>query len=283
MKNFLYDITQFSLGFILKYWSYLPFLALTDDGNFGTNIFKKSKKKRRFSIINIMFGSRIFYFFTFSFEIEKYNSDKKYNENRIKKKIKYDFYKKLELDADDKFLKNDEKYELKSKVNNYENHLSKISLKKAEKEEEFLKYLIEGDNLRLEKCYNKINAYTAIFLMVIPFSLAIFQQFYSEEAKKIILDNFDKLMVIVFFYCILNLMQYICDSMKVRGVAKSQFSDFKKKSAVKNYIGSYYSDWYSNRKFTELIVSYVSNIQDWIIITLFLGITFCIKYFSKNF
>lgn len=63
------------LSMVLALWSYSVILAFTDDVNFGTieytDNFRNDIRELRFSLINIMMGSRIIYLFTVDIKRKK--------------------------------------------------------------------------------------------------------------------------------------------------------------------------------------------------------------------
>lgn len=232
-----------------KIYSYFPFFSLTDDNNFGTNEGKKhygenGSPSYRFSIINFCYGSKSLYFLTI---------------NLTTKEIKLIHILELEKCGMLKYNCNSEN--ILNKTNKYNSeHLVTLSTDDIEIEKEFINYLMDNENKRIETSINKINLYATIILAVIPILLAFF-----DIEKFLEFKWYEKILAGLIFYCIFNIAKYVFDSVKVRAIDKSSFMDLKKSEQKNHQISmNYYFDWQMLREKAVIWVSLVKNIEDWI-------------------
>ncbi len=250
--------------FILFAWSYSIVFALTDDSNFGTVEYKKKFKddvrEPRFSVFNIILGSKAYYFFSWD------------------KNKKFDLLITKSLRYHDKFILPDEK--INGITSRYIEHLySGITNDDILNEKEFLVYHIQNQGKRIDTSNEKINLYATIILTVFPVLMAIidFKQIFS-------LNIFWKIVTGYIAYSVINILKYIYDAIKIQSVNRSNFSELRS-SAVKNITLNklYQYDWQFLKRKADLFVSYVKNLQYWIAILFLLSIFLVTHITVKNF
>ena len=246
--------------------SHSPLLCFSDDDNFATIDFEKLKKKKchmRVSIINIMFGDSILYLITFD----------------IKRK-KFEPYKLLNLKEMEGILLTEEHiYEIQGR---FRQHIIELTDEELAVEKEKLCYLIENENQRISSSVDKINIYATIILTVLPLMLAII------DLKVIITLHFTLILgIILIVYSLINICVYVFSAVKVQGISKCTFNDLRESQEKnKKIVVQYQYDWQQLRHKAQLFVSYVLNLQEWVILTIFLivcisiGIT--LQDISKN-
>lgn len=241
------------ISLIYLIWSYSPFISLTNDDNFGTmeykTSFKSNIKHPRLSLFNVMLGSKALYIITFD----------------IKQK-KLEMFKYINLD--DLYLLTDD--EITSISNRYKFYLDqKNSLDEGdiEIEKEALLYHIGNEEKRLDKSSEKINIYTTIILTVIPIMLAIIK---IDTLTS--LNVCEKIIAGLIAYCLFNITLYVFQSLKIQSIMKSRFGDLKKsENHIIEINLQYQFDWQYLIKKANLFVSYVKNIQYWLVGILFLS------------
>lgn len=243
-------------------WSHFPFMCLSDDNNFATLDWRKVKDCKshcRFSLMNLMFGDRILYFITLDLKQKKF-------------RLFYTLY----LENMEGILLTKEKIaDIEGK---YKEHVSELSDEDMEIEKEKLSYHIQNEEQRISRSMDKINIYATIILTVIPLVLAIL------DLKEIIkLPLILKIGVILIIYTVLNICTYIFRAIKVTGISKSSFSDLKR-SNIKNkeILVQYYYDWQQVKYKAQLFVSFVLNLQEWMILILVLSVSVSTGIAFKN-
>lgn len=248
------------INVLLWIWSHSPFFALSDDDNFATlDCRKKSAWHLRISIINIMLGNVIIYLITF---------DLKNHDFSLMRKMCLQDMKGLSLD-DDVIAK------LKKK---YENHLDSIRASDWDIEKESLCYHIQIEEQRINRSIEKINIYATIILTVLPLLLAVL------NLKKIMTLSGPLLWLSVFvFYSLINIVIYVFSAIKVGAMMRSRFADLKSSVNIhKAILTQYYFDWQQLRYKAELFVSFVLNLQEWVITVLVLSLFLSIGISFNN-
>lgn len=245
------------IKFVLFILSFFPVLALTDDNNFGTNELHNNARYR-FSLINFYFGNIAFYFLSYCITDKKFSIfyilkmeacfESQYSEKKIGERVK-------------KFQ---------------EEHLSIDSEEDLNTEKEFLLYLNEREEKRIEKSELKVNIYAAIVIGIIPIFLVFF------DLKSVLSYNIIEKIVFAFLiYFFINIAFLVFQSMKVSGINLRSFCELKNHdSKSKKIIENYYYDWQNKKKKAEIAVSYVKNLENWMIAEL---ITLCILVCLINF
>lgn len=254
------------LNLFLWMWSHCPFFSLTDDELFATLQWKRMKDKKvhyRFSLINLMFGDKILYIITYDFNEKKYNL----------------FYV-LRLENIEGILLSDTK--IAELENNYRNHVSNLSENDMNIEKESLCYHIQNEEQRINTSMDKLNIYMTIILTILPLLLAII------DIKKIFKLSFWGLVgVFLILYSLINICIYIFHGIKVGGITKSSFKDLKLKNEdekTKEILVQYYFDWQQLKYKAQLYVSFVLNLQEWVIAILVISSLITIgNSIPKNF
>lgn len=237
---------------ILWAWSHFPILCLSDDENFATLKYQNLKFKRanlRFSLLNIMLGDYILYIVTFNLK------DRKLELIHI-----------LCLENMDGILLTDKK--INCIQNKYRTHLQNLSESELEIEKESLCYRIQNEEQRISTSIDKLNIYATIILTVLPLILAIL------DLRKIFTLSVPLLLgVILITYSLINICIYLFRTIKVRGIMKSSFKDLRSsKEKDKKIILQYQYDWQQLRYKAQLFVSFVLNLQEWVVLILFLSL-----------
>lgn len=239
------------VNIVLWFISHLPVICLSDDANFGTltnrsfTTWKFWKWKLRISAICIFLGNKSFYIITYNI-----------SENR------FDWGKVLALDKiKNHYITNDELIEKERKYR--EEHLPELQEQEVEIEKEKLLYHLQIEQERFDKSIDKINTYTTILLTSIPIVVAI------NYITDFIETNFIFKALII--YVFLNLALLIFGTMKVQGMMRSSFRDLKEDNDKnKKIVSSYYYDWQSLKRKSDLMVSIVVSVQEWLIVLVFL-------------
>lgn len=244
---------------LLWLWSVLPIFSFTKDDKYGALSIDNSSPPRsqlrewRISILQIMFGAHKIYGLSACRTIDKNNNTPS---------LHWDWVKivslKKECDESDHIQKIYTKYYNRLKNPN-------IKVERLEAEKESLCYHIETENSRLEKSDNKMNIYATVVLTLLPILLSISLDTILELFK---INLIYKMAIIVSVYIVLNITVYLYQYIKVGGYSTSSFADLKKeknKRITKKLIAQYYYDYQSLRKKADLFVSYVKNIQQWMV------------------
>lgn len=246
------------INFLLMIWSWFPILSFTKDSNFGELSIHGSPvmpqlREWRISFLQIMLGAHKLYVFSLYRTVDP---------NTNAASLHWDWVKLLSL----KELCDDSDH-IQQVYTTYYNRLKSPSIKneRLEAEKESLCYHIEIENSRLDKSDNKMNIYATVVLTLLPILLSIsFDTFLELFKTNLIYKIAFGLAVYIVFNIIIYLYRYI----KVGGYSTSSFSDLKKeknKRITKKLIAQYYYDFQSLRKKADLFVSYVKNIQQWMV------------------
>lgn len=251
------EIIKKVINIFLWIWSHCPVLCLSDDDDFATLNFDNIRNAHlRFSILNIMLGDSIIYVFSYDIK-ERKNS----------------FIKILRLTDIDGNILEDEKID--QVQNRFRMHIAELSDDDLEIEKEKLLYHIEREEQRISTSVDKINIYATIILTVIPIVMAIID-FGSVKDLPIVL----RVMICIAAYGLLNICIYVFRTIKVRGIKKSSFSDLRESSnRKKEIVVQYQYDWQQLKYKAQLFVSFVLNLQEWVVVLLILtvGISFGIS------
>ena len=151
-------------------------------------------------------------------------------------------------------------------------HIAKLLDDDLEIEKEKLLYHIEREEQRISTSVDKINIYATIILTVIPIVVALID-FGSIKDLPIVLQ----VMICIAVYSLLNICIYIFRTIKVHGIKKSSFSDLRESSdRKKEIVMQYQYDWQQLKYKAQLFVSFVLNLQEWVVVLLILtvGISF---------
>lgn len=230
--------------------SHSPLFCFSDDDNFATIDVGKIEEKKchlRISLINIMLGDSILYLLTYDM-----------------KKKKLDFYTVLSLKDMESILLTDENID--DIQERFKEHIKDLSDEDLAIEKEKLCYLIENENQRISSSVNKINIYSTIILTVLPLSLAII------DLEVIITLHFLLILgIILIVYSLVNICIYVFSAVKVQGISKSTFKDLRKSQEKnKEILVQYQYDWQQLKYKAQLFVSYVLNLQEWVILIMVL-------------
>ncbi|MDY0236907.1 MAG: hypothetical protein RBR71_12850 [Gudongella sp.] len=238
------------INIILWIWSHSPILALSEDDNYATLDINRIKDANlRFSLLNIMLGDIVIYFITMNFK---------------DKKLKLFYILKLEQITS--FVLTEEKIDAIQE--RYRQHIEKTSQEDLAIEKESLIYHIQNQEQRINSSIEKMNIYTTIILTIIPL-LLVFMDF-NVILK---LPIFLKIIVGIIVYGVLNICIYIFRAIKVKSISKSSFGDLRKSTDKEKKINLQYQyDWQQLKYKADLFVSFILNVQEWIILVLILSL-----------
>lgn len=176
-----------------------------------------------------------------------------------------------------------EEEELEEKCKRYTNlYLNQYRKDDFSFDIEFLKYKKDEEERRISVAREKMNIYNAIavlFLTIIITAIVSLRNSIETNSLTIIV-------IIIFFYILGNIIWWIIDFLKVKGVIKSSFSTLKESTKKKlTSAQSYYKDWQSTKYYADIAVSYPLNIEYYIkimyrlilIFLVFLTISFVLK------
>ena len=254
------------INFLLLFFSWLPLLSFTKDANYGELTINKNASVRsqlrewRLSFLQIMLGAYKIYIFSLS---------RTYDATTNKASLHWDWFKYLSLKE-----VCDKSNHIKQIYNNYYTRLtdSSITNERLEAEKDSLCYHIEAENGRIEKSDNKMNIYTSVLLTVLPLLLSIsFDSILSLFNSNIIY----KVFFIISAYFVMNIVAYLFQYIKVGSYSMSSFKDLKDEtdgSLCQRLTAQYYYDFQSLRNKADLFVSYVKNIQMWMLASFLLFI-----------
>lgn len=158
----------------------------------------------------------------------------------------------------------------------FEEHIENLGDEDLAVEKEKLCYLIQNEEQRISTSVDKINIYATIILTVLPLALTII------DLKVIITFHIFLIIGIVWMvYSLVNICAYVFKAIKIQGISKSTFSDLKKNQQKnKEILLQYQYDWQQLKYKAQLFVSYVLNLQEWVILIIILtvGISIGITY-----
>lgn len=248
------------INIIFWLWSHSPVLSLSDDDNFANLEIQNLKEGHlRFSLINIMLGDKIFYLITFDIKQRKF-------------KLLY------EISLEDMPCNRISDQQIKEIQERYREHLNNISSDDIEVERESLCYHINSEEQRIDSSITKINMYTTIMLTVLPLLLAFF-----DFKIVTILPIWLKICFALIVYSLINICKYIFRSIKVRKISKSSFKDLRNsENKAKEINIQYQYDWQQLKFKAQLFVSFVLNLQEWVIFVLIIAIFFSISLSKLN-
>ena len=278
-------IFVFLISSLVKLFSVFPVLSFTSDEKFGAfelnlkDTVKEQLSKWRISLFQIMLGASKLYLFTWKRE---------FDDNTKKFRIKFNILKRLSLekifDRKEHISKIYDKYY--ARLSGFETS-SDILEKRLSAEKESLCYHIESEKNRIESSDNKIVIYTTVALTVLPIIVGLNFDYIFE----LFVQNWVfTILFCVAIYAIFNVFLYFYQYIKVGSYNMSSFSDLK--NTITGQLDSkitaqYYFDYQSLKSKADLFVSYVKNIQYWMISLLIVFIAIFsyhkfITYHSSN-
>ncbi len=237
-----------NMNFLFWLFSITPIFSVTTDIGFGGKVTKDSKiEEIRFAVIKLPIGGNKFYLITY------FNKEFKLAYRLSLKNLKYGaqviekIKSKLEVEKERlKEIKEDE-YEEKY-------------LKKFGEEKEFILYLISNEKERRSTAHTKLDIYTATYLVVIPIIISIIPINFQE----LNFDNISKLELVCYIfliYYIISIGLFLFETIKVGGIYRRTFSEFKENKEVYRENLAYYYDWQHESRYSDLLVSFILNIQ----------------------
>lgn len=256
-------IFVFLISSLVKLFSVFPVLSFTSDEKFGAfelnlkDTVKEQLSKWRISLFQIMLGTSKLYLFTWKRE---------FDDNAQKFRIKFNILKRLSLE---KIF--DRKEHISMLYDKYYARLSGFETsagileKRLSAEKESLCYHIESEKNRIESSDNKIVIYTTVALTVLPIIVGLnFDYIFELFVKNWVFT----ILFCVAIYAIFNVFLYFYQYIKVGSYSMSSFSDLK--DTITGQLDSkitaqYYFDYQSLKSKADLFVSYVKNIQYWMI------------------
>ena len=226
--------------------------CLSDDENFATIEWKNLKDNKchlRVSLINIMLGDSVLYLITFD----------------IREK-RPEFVKVLRLQDMEGIMLT--KKQMEGIQARFKKHIKDREDGDLAVEKEKLCYLIQNEDQRISSSVDKINIYATIILTVLPLALAVI------DLKTIITLPFLLIIGIAFMvYSLVNICAYVFKAIKVQGISKSTFADLRNSQEKnKEILLQYQYDWQQLKYKAQLFVSYVLNLQEWVILILVLTV-----------
>lgn len=168
------------------------------------------------------------------------------------------------LEEMDGILLTDEK--LDGIQDRYKHHIKDLLEKELEIEKEALCYHIQNEEQRINTSIDKLNIYATIILTILPLVLALL------DLKKFFTLSLPLLIgAMLIIYSLLNICAYIFRTIKIRGIKKSSFSDLRSSEEKdKEIILQYQYDWQQLKYKAQLFVSFVLNLQEWVVLILIL-------------
>lgn len=269
MKNRALAIVQGIKSKLLSIWALLPILSLTKyDGYFG------EENDYCVSLINFLLGENNLQIISVS--VKKKRNENNHNEICAERSIRWCNISKLsELN---RF--NLSESDRKRLLNNYREHVIGIGPRDRDIEKEELLRKLSTEQGRIDTSFNKVNAFMAIFLAVIPLITGVMNWEAVLEQKK-----WQWLILLLLIYAILNLSSFLFQAFRVRGILLGSFADIKssKNKCLEQMIWLYH-DWQQTKRKADLFVSFVSYTQKWVIrvITMFTIYMFAISFWPNT-
>ena len=230
--------------FLFKILSFCPIFSLSDDEKFGGC--NRWTPNLRFSLFQIHIGFYKFYFISF-------------------KNRQFDFLKWIRFNEIQKWPNHDSLYEAAEK---YSSRFSEYPYRKKTAhiniEKEFIEYKLEQLVLVGQRNQSKINLYMTIALASIPLLII--------WIPKLSFPNYFNILLFAFF-CIhaFNFYRFIYESVKVRAVSRSTFSDVKNATdKLEEFAKNLYFDWRVKKEEIEYDVGVVKNVEISLLLALFL-------------
>ncbi|MEY8321910.1 hypothetical protein AAK894_12705 [Lachnospiraceae bacterium 46-61] len=252
------------INIVFWFWSHFPLFCLSDDKNFATIKYQRIKEGKcnlRISLLNVMFGDIVLYLITYDISLKKLA-----------------FAKILRLQDMDGIVLTDNNMDRMQR--NFEQHIEELCQDDLVIEKEKLCYHIQNEEQRISSSVDKINIYATIILTVLPLVLAVI------DLKVIMTLPFLLLLgIILMIYSLLNICAYVFKAINVQGMMKSTFKDLRDSSEKnKEILLQYYYDWQQLKYKAQLFVSFVLNLQNWIVLILILvvGISIGIDFKDVN-
>lgn len=235
---------------LLGLWSYMPVLCLSDDDNYlNVKIGNNRNFHLRISLFNIMLGGVIVYIFSYDI------SQKNFEPIKVLRLI----------DMDGNCLEDEDINAIQKR---FREHIAVLTDDDLEVEKEKLLYHIEREEQRINSSVDKINIYITVMLTVIPIVVALIDFKEIKEFPIVI-----RAMICIGAYGIVNIVFYFYQTLKVRGVNKSSFSDLRASTDKKREIVVQYQyDWQQLKYKAQLFVNFVLNLQNWVILMIALAI-----------
>lgn len=254
--------------FLCKFWSILPIMALTRDLNYGYNELGL-EKGLRFSLINLVWGSKTFYIISWV---------------RPEERIHFSFLQSLLLDEyqwkiehpDINFADKNTHFETITEeyVNQHVKELREGNSGEGAEdlalEQEFLLYLHQANERRVDISLNKMNYYTAVILVVVPLLFAsIIKVFDYMTTLSAIFSAVVAILLALLTYMLCNWGLLAVEYMSVSGVERSQFNKLKNpevegRTRKDQLLYNYYFDWQNARFNANLRVEYVRNTEKFV-------------------
>ena len=232
------------LDFVLFIWSHLPVFCLSDDDNFANAKVGRIKTGHlRISLLNIMMGDNIVYVLSYD----------------IKKRKKTLFYILCLEEIEGNFLKDEQIEQIQLR---FRTHIAALLDKDLEIEKEKLLYHINQEEQRITVSSDKANIYATIILAAIPIAIALVDFSLVKSISFIW-----KVIIGVIVYELINICILIFKTLKVRSIKKSTFSDLRNSHHKnKEIVVQYQYDWQQLKYKAQLFVSFVSNLEEWVLI-----------------
>ncbi len=233
--------------------SHSPFLCFSNDANFSTITCKDIKEcKFRFSFVSLMLGEVIYYYFTYNFK----NVDAEGQDQ-------WKLYHKIVLSEYDGLWISDTKLDVLLKK--YKSHIDWLAPYDLLIEKEKLLYHINNERHRKDQVIQKINVFTVIAVAIITIALPLI--FTKADCIGIKNMNYYSIILVgLIFYSFLNVGLFIFSNIKTTVIKQSSFSDLRNSTEKQKEIAvQYYYDWQQLKYKADLFVSYVANLQNWIV------------------
>lgn len=237
-------ITRFISLYIL---SDIPFLQLSHDENFHSIENKFDLKKYRFSLIFIPFGKFKLYFFTY-----KFNSG-------------FKWFKSLSIDSIYARRKNNMKIEMVKKY------------KLVKKDNDFLQ-IIKEDTKLYQSSINTARTKGTFYITLLAAILSII--FTQIPIIKTTIGSFSPILLIITGYLILIFTNFLILNLQfisIRTIYRETFEDFIDKIGYDKFL-YYYNNMHWIKLDSQVLVSYIKNIEIYIIKVIVISFILLILY-----
>ena len=229
--------------------SYLPFMCLSDDKNYGTLVFRYGTEiKTRFSLITIYCGGDLYHFITIKENGSLFGNMKLYEHISLEN-VPEKFYDETELSV---------------QSGKYKKHLERLNENDALIEKEKLIYHIDMEKKRKERFLQKLNLYIAVVVGM----MAIF----ISQIINFDMGNISSIKIVVSFivcYAVINVALLIITIVESTLVKRSKFADLRNSSEkMKCIIYQFYFDWQNIRMECDRISRYMWQLEKWLLIFL---------------
>lgn len=167
---------------------------------------------------------------------------------------------------------------LKIKKDEFVKLMASQSSNYIENQKAFLLYLLSGCAERISIGYNKVNTYTAIFVVFVGFVFnllgGVIQNYGSSRGFISVLVS------VVLVLMVINYGAFLFYVLRVKGYFQSRFSEFKSNPTQSRLVAAIYYDWISKSNEANVLISIVRNVEKYAILGMFWAVNLWVAGFE---